>query len=50
LPAISHTLPWSLWAMMSGGMLLIGTLITTGSTAAAVNRYLALNTNKLYER
>lgn len=50
LVELQDTLPWSLWASLALIMLVVGMLITMGSTAAAVNRYLALKTNQLYEK
>ena len=50
LVELQDTLPWSLWAGLAVIMLVVGLLISMGSTAAAVNRYLALKTNQLYEK
>lgn len=48
-PELASSLPWSLWGKVSLGMMGIGLLLTAGSTALAVRRYLALKTNQLYE-
>ena len=50
LVELQDTLPWSLWASLALIMLVVGMVITMGSTAAAVSRYLALKTNQLYEK
>ena len=48
-PEIASSLPWTLWSIEVLGMLGVGLLLTAGSTALAVRRYLALKTNQLYE-
>jgi len=48
-PEIASSLPWTLWSLEVLGMLGVGLLLTAGSTALAVRRYLALKTNQLYE-
>jgi len=48
-PEFSDSMPWKLWAMESAGMIILGLILTAGSTALAVRRYLALKTNQLYE-
>jgi len=50
LVELQDTLPWKLWASLALIMLVVGMVITMGSTAAAVSRYLALKTNQLYEK
>lgn len=49
-PRLGSSLTWSLWGALTAAQVLIGTVLTTASTALAVHRYLALNTNQLYER
>lgn len=49
-PRLASSLTWSLWAGLATAQLVVGILLTTASTALAVRRYLALNTNQLYER
>ncbi len=48
-PELAISLPWSLWVMEVLAMTVVGLLLTAGSTAMAVRRYLALKTNQLYE-
>lgn len=48
-PEIATSLPWTLWSVETLGMLAVGLLLTAGSTALAVRRYLALKTHQLYE-
>jgi cell division transport system permease protein len=49
-PRLAVSLTWSLWSALAAAQILIGVALTTASTALAVRRYLALNTNQLYER
>jgi cell division transport system permease protein len=49
-PRLAVSLTWSLWGSLAAAQVLIGIALTTASTALAVRRYLALNTNQLYER
>jgi len=49
-PRLATSLTWSLWGALALAQVLIGFALTTASTALAVRRYLALNTNQLYER
>jgi cell division transport system permease protein len=49
-PRLAVSLTWSLWGALAAAQVLIGIALTTASTALAVRRYLALNTNQLYER
>ena len=49
-PRLAVSLTWSLWGALAAAQILIGVVLTTSSTALAVRRYLALNTNQLYER
>ncbi len=49
-PRLAVSLTWSLWGALAAAQTFIGVALTTASTALAVRRYLALNTNQLYER
>ena len=49
-PRLATSLTWGLWGALAMAQILIGIALTTASTALAVRRYLALNTNQLYER
>jgi len=49
-PRLGTSLTWNLWGALAAAQILIGIALTTVSTALAVRRYLALNTNQLYER
>ena len=49
-PRLAVSLTWSLWGALAAAQIFIGVALTTASTALAVRRYLALNTNQLYER
>jgi hypothetical protein len=49
-PRLAGSLTWGLWGALAAGQIAVGIALTTASTALAVRRYLALNTNQLYER
>ena len=49
-PRLATSLTWGLWGALAAAQIAVGIALTTASTALAVQRYLALNTNQLYER
>ncbi len=48
-PELKTSLNWTLWAQEAFLLSILGLIIAAGSTAVSVRKYLALNTNQLYE-